>query len=318
MNKYCMLGLLLFTSFFISCKKDEEDRTQVRDLWSTGSYPVPSPADERVLFVQEQSPAGLYVLNGDHADQVPLGALAVRNDYVWTRDAARIVFSVPGDPGSENSGIWISANGNPLNVQRIWDRGSHPSFYPVEERLVCAGPEDGSADEGIWQLDFTGAERARLADHGVAPEISPDGLLIAFLVTTGGSEGRTLVVLHRDSHELDTLAVNVLRHSWLGDSQTLVYENVQSGAPPRSWINIVQPGDPLSGVPVAPGTAPAGYLSSNEFVYAGINGDVLSGIYLASRAQTPRRISTIGTNPRHASGNRVVAQDGDHLIEITY
>lgn len=318
MNRYCTIGFLALAVLCMSCKKDEEDHTHVRDLWSTGSYPVPSPVDQRVLFMQEQSPAGLYVLNGDHADQVPLGALGVRNDYVWTRDGSRIAFSVPGESGGEHIGIWISANGNPLNVYRIWDRGSHPSFYPVETRLVCGGPEDGSADEGIWQLDFTGSERARLADHGVAPEVSPDGLLVAFLLTTGGSEGRTLVILHRDSHVQDTIAVNVLRHSWLGDSQTIVYEKVQSLTPPQSWINLVRPGDPLSGVPVAPGTAPAGYLSSNEFVYAGISGDMLSGIYLASSAQTPRRISTIGTNPKHAGGDRVVAQDGDHLIEIIY
>ncbi len=319
MNRLCLMGLLAISALLCAgCKSDEENHSQVRELWSTGSYPVPSRADERVLFMQEQSPAGLYVLNGDHADQVPLGALAVRSDYVWTRDASRIAFSVPGASGGEFSGIWISAAGNPLSVHRIWDRGSHPSFYPVETRLVCAGPEDGSADEGIWQLDFTGTERARLAEHGVAPEVSPDGLLIAYLLTTGGSQGRTLVVLHRDSHELDTLAVNVLRHSWLGDSQTLVYENLQSSMPPQSWINIVRPGDPLSGTPIAPGTAPAGYLSSNEFVYGGISSDVSNGIYLASDTRAPRQLSTVGTNPKHAGGNRVIAQDGDHLIEIIY
>jgi hypothetical protein len=152
-------------------------------------------------------------------------------------------------------------------------------------------------------------------DHGVAPEVSPDGFKIAFLITTGGSDGRTMVIYQVDSHDQDTVAVNVLRHAWLGDAQTLVYETVQNGSPE---INIVRPGDSLLGILIASGTAPAAFVGSSDFVFAGIDRDQLSGVYIASTAQGPRQISTIGSNPQPFAGNRVVAQDGNRLIEITY
>ena len=311
MSKYFALALLSLAVLLQSCKKDDDDSgVQIRQLWPTGSYPVPSPVDSRVLFMQEEEPAGLYVLDGNQATLLNASGPSARPDYTWSRDGTRIAFSSP-----ENE-IWISNPNDLDNFAQLGITGSHPRFYPVESYLVYAGPEDESENEGIWQYDLVGdGDPIRLSERGVKPEVSPDGFRIAYLLGAGTSEGRTLVVYHRDSHVSDTIAVKVIAHSWLGDSQTLVYETVQNGV---QEVNIVRPGDGLQGITIASGTAPAGASSSNDFVFTAIAGDRIDGIFRASVTSVPERLTTIGTNARPAGPNRVVAQHTNGLIEITF
>ena len=303
--------------FLASCSQEESHPppSGVHRMWPTGTYPSPSPVDGRVLFTQEESPAGLYVLNGQSAILLNSSGPEARTDYTWSADGRRIAFSSPGLAGGAQAGIWISDADALSSLHRIWDRGSHPRFYPVETLIVCAGPEDGSADEGIWQMDFLGGTRQHLITFGVDLEISPDGTRIAYLITTGGSTGRTMIVYNRVSQGRDTVAVSVLRHAWLSDSRTLVYETMQNGA---QEINVVAPGVDILGITIASGTSPSGMLNSAEFVFAGISGDRLNCIFRAARDQSPIQISTIGANPRHAGGNRVVAQDSTGILEIFY
>jgi hypothetical protein len=238
-----------------------------------------------------------------------------RTDYTWSPDAHRIAFSSPGQPGSAQAGIWISDAGNLTTLHRIWDRGSHPRFYPVETLLTCAGPEDNSDDEGIWEMDFTGANRNHISPIGVDPEVSPDGAKIAYLVTTGGSSGRTMIVYNRVSHIRDTVAVMVLCHAWLSDSLTLVYETIQNV---RQEINVVGPNDDIIGITIASGTAPSAMSDNLGFLFTAISGDLAVGIYRGALGESPVPISAYGTNARHAGGNRVVAQDSTILIEILF
>lgn len=317
-RKSSATSILILILLLNGCSREEDNgppSSEIRQLWPRGSFPVPSPADARFLFVQEESPAGLYVLQDNSATILNPSGPESRTDYTWSFDGRRIAFSSPGSPGSAQTGIWISDADVLSSLSRIWDRGSHPRFYPVETLLVCAGPEDGSDDEGVWQMDFLGGSRQRLASAGVDPEISPDGAKIAYLITTGGSIGRTLLVYHRAGMTRDTVAVLVLRHAWLADSQTLVYETMQNGA---QEINLVGPNDDVLGITIAFGTSPSGMSNSTEFIFAGISGDRLNGIYRAARDQSPIQISTVGANPRHAGGNRVVAQDSTGIIEIVF
>ncbi len=258
----------------------------------------------------------MYVLQDSAATMVNPTGPDARTDYTWSPDAQRIVFSSPGQPGSATAGIWISDAGNISSLNRIWDRGSYPRIFPAPEQLlVCSGPEDDSTNAGIWIMDFAGANRNRIASVGVNPEISPDGVRIAYLVTTGSSNGRRMLVYDRVSHVIDTVAVSVLKHAWLSDSRTLVYETTQNGG---QEINVVGPNDNLTGITVASGTAPSAMTDNLGFLFTAIDVDRAAGIYRSAVGQPLTLISPYGTNARQAGANRAVAQDSTTLIDIHF
>ena len=320
MRRSVLLSSLSLLILLVGCRLEHDGDPPppagARQLWPRGSAPVPSPADSRVLFTQEESPSGLYVLQDNSATILNPSGPESRTDYTWSPNAQRIAFSSPGQPGSAQAGIWISDAGNLTSLHRIWDRGFHPRLYPApEDLLVCAGPEDGTDDEGIWEMDFSGANRARISPIGVDPEVSPNGGKIAYLVTTGSSTGRTMIVYNRVSYVRDTVAVSVLRHEWLSDSQTLVYETIQNGG---QEVNVVGPNDNLIGVTIAGGTSPSAMSDNLGFLFTAINGDRAAGIFRGAVGQSAVPISTFGTNARHAGGNRAVAQDSTTLIEILF
>jgi hypothetical protein len=306
-------GGLLLTCLLWGCSSDEGgDGWSSRLLWPLGTRPLASPTSQAVLFTQEQPPAGLYLLlQGTAAHLNPTGP-AARSDYAWSSDGARFCFSGPGESGSTDAGIFVAAAAAPTEFERLWDSGSHPRFLADGQGVVCAGPEDGGETEGIWHIALSNHERDRLAERGVSPEVSPDGLKIAYLMT-GGNLGRILVILNLETSGRDTLVGEVLNYSWLGDSRTLVFETFRDGLQRIYLMGIAD----SSAVAVAFGTLPAGFPQGTEFVYTGLEADRIAGLWVAAPNRAAERISPIGTWATPASTNRIVAQDSAGIIELT-
>ncbi len=317
MNKWILLVLLFTLALFAGCKDDnggtEQPYWRMEHLWPRGSKPIPAPISDAVLFVQEESPAGLYLLRNGVATHVNPSGPAVRVDYGWSLDGLHFAFSSPGEPGQGETGIYTADISAPTQLHKIWDRGSHPRYLPGNEGLICSGPEDGSDSEGIWHYNLTQQVWTRLTDAGSSPEISPNGLKISYLIQ-GTIWGKSIVVLDRVSSHRDTLGGPVIQYSWLGDSQYLVAES-DSGI--TQFINTISAtgGMPLQFVSI--GGYPAGLGDEQDFVFVGITGDLLDGLYTCSLGGTPTRISETGTQPAPVNANRILAQDSTGLIVLT-
>ncbi|MFZ5433306.1 MAG: TolB family protein [Calditrichota bacterium] len=318
MNKWILLVLLFTLALFAGCKDDdggtEQPYWRMEHLWPRGSKPIPSPVSEALLFVQEETPAGLYLLQNGTAVHLNPSGPAIRSDYAWSQDGLHFAVSSPGEPGQGETGIYTADISAPTQLHKIWDRGSHPRYLPGNEGLICAGPEDGSDSEGIWHYNLSQQVWTRLTDAGSSPEISPDGLKISYLIQ-GTIWGKSIVVLDRVSSHRDTLGGPVVQYSWLGDSQYLVAES-DSGITQFIYTVSAAGGEPLQFFGM--GGYPVGLGNGNEFVYVGITGDLLDGLFIASPGGTPTRISDIGTHPATIGGYRIVAQDSTGIIELRY
>jgi hypothetical protein len=313
-----VLVIALAALLLTGCAEKESHKQSAwseHHIWPRGTRPVASPTAEAVLFTQEEAPAGLYLLSGGTALHLNPDGPAGRPDYAWSRNGARFAFSGPGEPGDADAGIFVAWASQPTEFERLWDRGSHPRFLADGQSVVCAGPEDGSDDEGIWNITLSNHARDTLAvaEHGVSPELSPDGFKLAYLVTTGGSLGRLLVVLNLETTQRDTLVGEVLNYSWLGDSRTLVFETFRDGL---QRIYVMGMSD-SSAVAVALGTLPAGFPQGSEFIYTGIEGDRIAGLWIATRGGPEERISPTGSWAAPSGLTRVMAQDSAGIIELT-
>ncbi|HEY3294578.1 MAG TPA: hypothetical protein VGL38_04020 [bacterium] len=316
MSKMVAVLLAMVLIFCLGCSKSSTQSAPslwtVQQIWPRGSHPVPSPTSNAILFMQEESPAGLYLLSNGAATLINPSGPDARADYAWSNDGTRFCFSAPGAPGGANAGIYLGHPDAPTALTRLWDRGSHPRFLPGTGGIVCAGPEDSTGNSDIVQIPLSGTEPTPLSIRGTSPEVSPDGSRIAYLVP-GGIEGRTLVVANVETTARDTVAGRVLVYYWLGDSRTLVYGSTTNGNPSISTASV-------SGAPttIGGGAAPAPFPQGNGFVFTALSGDRLDGLFTAAPGQSPVRITHSGTMAIPASGNRIVAQDTTGLLEITH
>jgi hypothetical protein len=310
--------VFLGTLTLFGCKSDDDGPSTPANPWSAshayprGMAPVPSTTGA-ILFLQEEDPAGLYMLSGTDAVPVSVTDPAVRADYSWSQDGNEFAFSRPPSSRPNSSGIFLVFANSPSLSRRLWDQGSHPRFIPNENALLCAGPENDGGDAGIWQVDLNTAVRSAVAPSGVYPEVSPDGGYVAYLIL-GGTQGRILVVLNRESGRRDTLVGGVLNYCWLGDSRTIAFEDTADNTQEIRTIDAHQPG---VGAFVAIGTHPAAFTEGTDFVFTGIAIDRLDGIFSASPGHTPSRISATGNLAAAAGTNRITAQDSLGILLLT-
>ncbi len=305
------LALLLIAGCKKSATQPQDGLWTVQKIWPRGSHPVPSPNGDAVLFTQEEDLAGLYILRDGSAVQVNSGGPAARADYAWSSDGTRFCFSAPGATGSENAGIYLGHLDSPTNLVKLWDRGSHPRFLPGTEGIICDGPDtSGSA---LFQLPLSPGTPQPLRLNGISPEVSPDGSKISYL-QIGSDMAQTLVVINRETGIRSILASKVVNHCWLSDSQSLVFECLPSGTPVIATVQVSSGSPPNL---VAAGADPSAFSEGAGFVFSGVSGDRLDGLFTASITRDPVRISHAGAMAVPAGSNRIFAQDSTGILEFT-
>jgi Tol biopolymer transport system component len=316
MNRLAIIALMFGFLFALGCKKSSPtqpsaSRWTVQKIWPRGSRPVPAPVGDALLFMQEDSSAGLYLLQNGAAVPINTDGPAARADYAWSQDGSRFCFSAPGEPGSDNAGIYVGALNSPSSLQKWWDRGAHPRFLPGAEGIIVAGSEADPA-AGIWLIASSSANPQSVSNAGFLPEVSPDGLKISYMVL-GDASGQTLVVLNRETGARDTVAGKVIRYDWLSDSETLVFESVSQGAQQIMTVGIT------SRIPetVSVGTEPSGFPGGTQFVFTQIVGDQIGGLAVAAPGRSPSHIADIGTLAIPTAANRIIAQDSAGILELT-
>jgi Tol biopolymer transport system component len=320
MNKNLLLAIGLSAVLGLSCDKtDESFPWSANSLVEFGSQPVASPDGERILFIREGVEGGLYLYAEGVAQKLNEGGPSLRADYVWSQDGTRICFSGPGVPGSATAGIYLSTNPSLTEFTRIWDRGSDPVFSRNDDEIICAGPEAGE-EEGIWKISLSDFVPRRILPMGVQPALSPDGHKIAYTFRTGGSVGRTLVIYHRQSLTSDTVGAGAVSHSWLDDSQTIIYERVQdsTGNIGASTIYRTSTQEFLPGLFLLDrALGPQGIPGTASFVYTSFEGDIASGIFSSTRSGRAVQIADSGATPYPVSENRILASSPSGIFELT-
>ncbi|MBI5059886.1 hypothetical protein HZB60_08940 [candidate division KSB1 bacterium] len=280
-------------------------------LLDNGSAPAADSAGWRVLFSREDGAAGLYLYdyNFGSVRHIRVGAdLVTRTDYAWAHHGDRVCVSTPAD------GIYVCNAVDSTDQLHVWSIGAHPRFLPGDSLIVCAGPEDGSANQGVRIMALDGSLRQQLTTFGSSPEPSPDGHKVAFLALSGSSLGRTLIVYNRVTQIFDTLGQQVLSYAWLGDSEMMAYEGQDSL---RSGIYLAALGNPIP-VRLADGTHPSSWPHSNDFVFATAEEGVSTGIRLRLANGTIESVTDFGSAPRMIDPFRLLFQSAGSLHQAAY
>ncbi|MBU1707620.1 hypothetical protein KKB28_06870 [bacterium] len=290
-------------------------RSQVLDF---GQRPVPSPDGERICFATEgtgEHPAGIYLLEGDSVVQLTNGTPPHAWDYNWSSNGARIAFSAPGQIGGESAGIWV-INITTRQLEQIWDRGSSPSWDPVDSlRLYCAGPEDGTDNEGIFLIVLEPALRIRVQSRGTSPLMSPNRMLLGCQLPGEGSQGRALYVATLDSLSGMPVASHTGAYSWVWDSQQIIYEFIDGGALDFYSVSVSSPGEPQ--LLITRASFPHAFRGEDKFVFAKVSGASAGGICtMSTHGGDALPLTATGTRPVPTSTGDAIYFDDEGGIYI--
>ncbi len=280
-------------------------------LWPRGSHPVASVIGD-ILFMQEESPAGLYLLRNGEATLLNADGPPFRSDYAWSPDGSHFTVSSPGINGA-SAGVYIASASLPEAFERVWDTGSDPVLDADNSSIFAAGPTDGSSDQGVWRIDVSTHERTRVSGAGRLPKLSGDNHRLAYLAPSTGFAGGLLVANHRVTFRTDTVAVNVLDYAWVGDS-TLAFEVLEGGI--QILWTIVFADDALPHR-IGPGTSPAGMTNGTQFVFVGLAADRTDGLFLHDLGGSVTRISLTGSQPWPQNSDRILAKSGTQLVALS-
>ena len=290
-------------------------RYQVLDF---GQRPVPSPDGERICFATEgtgEHTAGIYLLEGDSVVQLTSGTPPHAWDYSWSSNGERIAFSAPGQIGGESAGIWIITV-NTRELEQIWDRGSAPSWDPADSlRLYCAGPEDGTDNEGIFLIVLEPALRIRVQSRGTSPVMSPDRRLLGCQLPGEGSQGRSLHVATLDSLSGTPVASHAGAYSWVWDSQQIIYELISGGVLDLYSVSVYSPGEPQ--LLIAGASLPEAFHGEDKIVFVKISGASTGGIWtMSTHGGDVIPLTTTGSRPVPTSDGDAIYFDDDDGIFV--
>jgi hypothetical protein len=238
-----------------------------------------SETPDLFLYYVEGQDGGLFLHLEDGMTQrlSPEGTTA-RSDAVWSANGEFFAFSIPGESGVGETGIYFGGVSSPL--RRVWDRGSGPTLDTEGERLYFVGPENDSEYSGIWMADLINGIVVRWSEIGILPKLSPSGPELAYLLPLASSNGAALYV------EDDLRGMYVTDYAWL-DTGELIYEtasNQISEVLPQT-IYRIGPNDALPGEVILRDAtnicAVGGDVLLNE-----VNGDMLGSLVLRAGHKT--------------------------------
>ncbi len=283
-----------------------------------GRRPVPSPDGTRVCFATEgtgEHTAGIYLLEGDSVVQLTMGTPPHAWDYSWSLDGARIAFSAPGQIGGESAGIWL-IDVETRELEQIWDRGSAPSWDPTDSlRFYCAGPEDGTNNEGIFLIVLEPALRIRVQSRGTSPAMSPNRQLLGCQLPGEGSQGRALHVATLDSLSGMPVASHTGAYSWVWDSQQIIYEFIEGGALDIYAVPVNPPGQ--SQLLITGASFPKAFPSENKIVFSKVSGASAGGIWtMSTHGGDALPLTTTGSRPVPTSDGDAIYFDDEDGIYI--
>lgn len=299
--------ILLLLAAVLGCQHNDDpeptERWIVTDLHLQGDAPLPNADGSYLAYHCELPQAILKVVQLDNDAELISIAAPVNTDYSWDHSGSKIAYSFP------DGRCYVSRI--PLSPVTVSMAGFHPRFLNGDSLVVYSGPEDNSQHQGIFIFNLESEERIQINDSGTAPEVSPDGQKIAYLLPVAGTPGRMLVVYHRQTYFTQPLASNVYNFDWLNDSETIVFETLRAGVQTIGLVSFDEPQQNYG-----PGTLPAGLPDEFAFVYSAVIADTIAGVMLGVPHDTPVKIADQGIQLAAAGHRRLFAQGQSSLITI--
>ncbi|MCC6476600.1 hypothetical protein IT157_06030 [bacterium] len=278
-----LLQPLLLIVLLSSCDRDDDNprKWDASFVLAGATHPVISSSDmpDRFLYYVEGQGGGLFLHreNGGGARLTPEGVSA-RSDAVWSANGEFFTFSIPGEPGVGESGIYVGGISSPL--LHVWDRGSEPSLSPDASELVCSGPQEDPDHAGLWLVDLGTIQAERIRETGTKPKFGPDGQ-IAYLTPLASSNGAALYVGD------DLRGMYVTDYAWLPSTGELLYEtasNQISEVLPQT-IYRIGPNDALPGEVIQRDATNICAIGGDVLLNQA-NGDVLGSLVLRAGQKT--------------------------------
>jgi hypothetical protein len=184
-----------------------------------GHRPMPSPDGQWIAFGGTGDSSGIWVLDRLTSDLVRLtdNAHPHRWDYQWTDDSGGLVFGGAGESGTTTSGIWYVTCPDG-SIMLLFSFGSDPT---VSGDTVCfAGNSTSSSEAGIWLVGLHSPQFFRLRETGTAPEFSPSGLSIAYLLPISNAFPELHIMSSAGTGD-QMLANDIISQEWL-DNGSLI------------------------------------------------------------------------------------------------
>jgi dipeptidyl aminopeptidase/acylaminoacyl peptidase len=217
---HLLLSIIISLSFiFFGCDTDSDYpawTTESKTLF--GHLPHWSPDGSSILFADD-SPlnGGLWLLSQDGSVNRIIDSLHSHNwDYGWSPDGSMIAFSAPGEPGSENAGIWLYDIAEDT-LLHILDRGRDVSWYYDAMSIIIRIDHPETGIPGIYRLSIVNSELEFITE-GYIPKASPSEPWIAY--NESEINGRLFVIdEHYRSVEVTELGAQL--YTWSADGRVL-------------------------------------------------------------------------------------------------
>jgi Tol biopolymer transport system component len=156
-----------------------------------GSNGLAWTADRRIVYWALKSPS-LWTIDsgGGHANPVILASKNARDrEPSVCRSSGQLVFS--SDRGGETA-IWrADADGSHLKQLTSGSADDSPSCSPDGQSVVYSSVSGGAS--AVWKVSIDGGKPVQLFQHGLSPDISPDGKWIAVNYLEEGRKARMAV-----------------------------------------------------------------------------------------------------------------------------
>ncbi|MBU1936365.1 hypothetical protein KKG05_03135, partial [bacterium] len=182
-------------------------------------------------------------------------------------------------------------------------------------RLYCAGPEDGTDNEGIFLIVLEPALRIRVQSRGTSPLMSPNRMLLGCQLPGEGSQGRALYVATLDSLSGVPVASHAGAYSWVWDSQQIIYEFIEGGALDIYSVSVSSPGEPQ--LLITRASFPHAFRGEDKFVFAKVSGASAGGICtMSTHGGDALPLTATGTRPVPTSTGDAIYFDDEGGIYI--
>ncbi len=316
-SKVQLITLITFITLSLiltGCDSDEDyDRWVIDPIIDFGRMPRWSPDGNYILFGGDTpDKSGLWLWERYKEPKLLADSLPPHNwDYHWSPDDDKIAFTAPGEPGSEDAGIWV-VHVTSGDKKRLLDRGRDLCWYYDGSSVLVRIDQPLEGNPGIYRVDVVDGSMEFIT-AGFNPVCSPDTCWIAY--NESEISGRLYVDNGIDESVVVT-ELGAVQWVWSADGRTLccVVNDYVSGVIHGSLLRIRYNGSEWVAKKITSKSTgyPAPNRSGSQITFLKISENAdWDGLWLYSDdSNDDILVTNFGFNPEfHPSDNDLIAVD---------